>query len=117
MWGFAIAMAILAWLWGSAGNILVGRFKGRVTPPVLAAWLALALVAGIAGLLAMAWLLLPDSYISRGWTREMLEQARQLSAVFVLVAGAAAYASGWRQLSQAPDATGINGLQKRRVRS
>lgn len=95
MWAFALALAILMWLWVSISRMLVQRLAGMTPFPIRMAWLGVAIAAGMAVLMLVAWMLLPDSYVSRGWTRELLEQVQQRAALLVLVVGLLGFAAEW----------------------
>lgn len=94
MWSYVLASAILMLLWGGASPHLLLRVAGGFSPAVLSAWLAVALGAGGAVLLALAWLVLPNSCLSRGWTRDMLWNTQQLTALLVMAAGVIGFTRG-----------------------
>lgn len=83
-----VAMALLMWQWTQACLALAATaLAGREAPLVLAA-VVLAVAAGGAALVAMAWLVLPASVVSQGWSRETLDAARHATvAVAVAIAG------------------------------
>jgi hypothetical protein len=104
MWALALALAILMWLWSGSSRVLVQSLAGRTAASIQVAWLAVAIALGMAALLLVVWMLLPGSHLSRGWTREVLEHAQQLSAMLVLVVGVLGFATGRRSPFPVPSA-------------
>lgn len=104
MWAFAAGLAVLMWLSCGLILLLVRCLSGKADYAIQAAWLAVGIAIMAAALLAVAWLVLPASYISRGWTRDMLDQAQRLSLFLLLVTAAAGFIVDWRRLRPAPAA-------------
>ncbi|MCC2637475.1 MAG: hypothetical protein K0Q68_1194 [Moraxellaceae bacterium] len=94
-----VAMGLLMWIWTAASLQVVRALVPAAAGAVRSGWLALAVVVGAGLLLALVLLVLPDSILSQGWTRETLLAAQQWSAAAVMLAGAVGGWQGLRQLA------------------
>jgi hypothetical protein len=102
MQALLVAMGLLMWVWGGATLALV---KAVVPPghgPGRSAWLALGVALGAGALVALAYLVLPASVLSQGWSRETLQAARQGTLLVVLMVGTLATWRGHRELQPVP---------------
>ena len=102
MAALVFALAVLMWMWGAAGLHLVRRYSRTTETAIRMAYLALVLVAGALPLLLLAYMVLPASALSQGWTREYLEATQQGAAVAIAAAALAALLRARRLLR--PDA-------------
>lgn len=99
MQALLVAMGLLMWVWGGASLALVKAAVPAAQGHVRSAWLVLAIALGAGALVALAQLVLPNSVLSQGWSREALQSARQGTLAVVLLVGAVAAWRGHRQLS------------------
>lgn len=97
-----VAMGILMWIWSEAGLRLVQRWLPPAAGVTRSAWLALALALGAGGLVALAVLVLPNSVLSQGWSRETLQSAQLWTGVAVAATAVFALLRGHRKLSPLP---------------
>lgn len=102
MGAVVFALAVLMWLWTAVSLNIVRALSARSEPALQSVWLALAIAAGAAALLAFAWLLLPASVLSQGWTREVLENTQAWSALLIVLAAVAGFLRGRQQLLPEP---------------
>lgn len=93
-----VAMGILMWTGAAACLAAVCAWLPPAAGMTRSAWLALALAIVAGALIALAQLVLPDSVLSQGWSRETLLGAQQGGAAVVLLVAAAALWRGHRQL-------------------
>lgn len=91
MAALVFALAVLMWMWGAAGLHLVRRYGRSTEAAIRMAYLVVVLAVGAVPLLALAYLVLPTSVLSQGWTREYLEATQQAVAAAVLATALAAF--------------------------
>lgn len=97
MHAVTVAMGLLMWMWTAACLQAVRALLPATAGAVRGGWLALAIAIGAGLALALVLLVLPESGLSQGWTREALLATQQWTAAAVVVAGAV---GGWRGLRQ-----------------
>ena len=92
MWAFVFALAVLMWLWTAVSLHLLRWLGSRADVSVQIAYLGVLIALGAVSLLLLPYLILPGSFLSRGWTRDALEKTRQASVLLVAAVSAIGFA-------------------------
>lgn len=88
MWAFVFALAVLMWLWTAISLHLLHWVRGRPDVSVQLAYLGALIAVGAVSLLLLPYLVLPGSFLSQGWTRDLLEKTQQVSVLLVGIVSA-----------------------------
>lgn len=98
MWACIFALGVLVWMWAAASRHVLAIVAGKAGYAVRSVWLSLFVGMGVLAVLALAWFVLPDSVLSKSWTRKELEITQQLTALLVIVMGIVGFLRGQRLL-------------------
>lgn len=93
MVSIVFAVAVLVWLWAAVMRHVVVQLAGSASPVQQRVYLAMMVLAGAGVLTAVVGQVLPQSVLSAGWGRELVDQTTKLAG---LVAGVAAAVALWR---------------------
>lgn len=93
MVSIAFAVGVLVWLWAAVMRHAVEQLAGSASPMQQRVYLGMAVLVGAGVLVATVGQVLPQSVLSTGWGRELVDQATRSAG---LVAGVTAVAALWR---------------------